>query len=256
MIARLVVPFLVVILCGCGGGAKALKTMTVNIGSPIELVWIPPGEFMMGSPLGEIGQEECEQPQHKVVISKGFWLGKYEVTQEQWQNVTLHNPCQTKNNKLPVHNVSWRECRDFILHLNERKRGYFRLPTEAEWEYACRAGSDTGYYWGELMKDEYCWNSGNSSKRTQQVGKKKPNNWGLYDMSGNALEWVEDFFNDKFYEKSPEIDPFSRENSGMVCARGGSWMSSDSQLRSSARHRYASTHKDEFIGFRLLMQAD
>lgn len=162
----------------------------------IELVWIPPGSFEMGSNRGEAD----EKPVHRVTIKKGFYMGKYEVTQKQWQAIMGNNPSYFKGDNLPVEKVLWDDAQEFIKKLNEISDRYtFRLPTEAEWEYACRAGT-TGDYAGDL--DEMAWYENNSGKQTHPVGMKKPNGWGLYDMLGNVFEWCQDRLHDN-YEGAP-----------------------------------------------------
>ena len=171
------------------------KELAVDLGGGVklEMVLIPAGEFLMGSPDSDDGAELNEKPQHRVQITKPFYLGKYPVTQEQWQAVMGDNPSHFKDPKNPVECVSWNDCQQFVGKLNKRssdQTGAFKLPTEAQWEYACRAGSTTRYCFGddEGGLGDYAWHLNNSGGRTHPVGEKKPNAWGLYDMHGNVLE--------------------------------------------------------------------
>jgi len=171
----------------------------------MEFVKIVPGEFMMGCSVGDIDCNDDERPIHRVQITKPFEIGKYEVTQAQWQAVMASNPSTIKGDDHPVETISKNEAHDFLNKLNERNDGYhYRLPTEAEWEYAARAGT-TEPYAGRL--DEIAWYAGNSEDETHPVGKKKPNAWGLYDMQGNVRELVEDWYARDYYSRSLVADP-------------------------------------------------
>jgi len=171
----------------------------------VEFVKIVPGEFMMGCSVGDIDCNDDERPIHRVQITKPFEIGKYEVTQAQWQAVMASNPSTIKGDDHPVETISKNEAHDFLNKLNERNDGYhYRLPTEAEWEYAARAGT-TEPYAGRL--DEIAWYAGNSEDETHPVGKKKPNAWGLYDMQGNVRELVEDWYARDYYSRSLVADP-------------------------------------------------
>ncbi|HEY7545724.1 MAG TPA: bifunctional serine/threonine-protein kinase/formylglycine-generating enzyme family protein, partial [Blastocatellia bacterium] len=190
-----------------------LKETKIDVGA---FVQIPQGEFLMGSEKGE----GDEKPAHKVRISRPFEMGKYEVTQAQWEAVMGNNPSNFKGANLPVENVSWNDAQEFIQKLNARNDGYvYRLPTEAEWEYACRAGS-TGDYAGNL--DEMAWHGSNSASKTHSVGQKKPNAWGLHDMHGNVWEWCMDWYLENYYSQSPSADPPGPGTGSLRVSRGGS----------------------------------
>ena len=183
-------------------------TVAIGQGPALELVAIPPGTFMMGAP----GR------QHEVTLTKAFWLGKCAITQAQWEAVMGQNPSHFKGEQLPVENVSWEDCSTFLERLNARGQGVFRLPTEAEWEYACRAGStaEPGGDPGLLA-----WHAGNSGLTTHPVGQKPPNAFGLYDMNGNVWQWCQDWYGD--YPPGPVTDPQGPPSGPARVNRGGSW---------------------------------
>ena len=171
---------------------KPPKEISVDLGKGVklEMVLIPAGEFMMGLPKSDRHAVE-NSPEHRVRISFPFYVGKYPVTQEQWEAVMGSNPSRFKGPRNPVDSVSWDDCRDFLKRLDARLGGgKFRLPTEAQWEYACRAGSKTRYYFGddEWRLDDYAWYRRNAEGGTHPVGEKKPNAWGICDMHGNVCE--------------------------------------------------------------------
>ena len=193
------------------------KQLTVDLGKGVklEMVLIPAGEFMMGSPDSETNVLIGEKPQHRVRITKPIYLGKYKVTQEQWESVmgsnTSYSYTYSKGPKNPVE-AGWDDCQLFLSRLTAKVgRGEFQLPSEAQWEYACRAGSKTKYFFGDddSKLGEYAWFLVNfGDKHTlHPVGEKKPNSWGLYDMYGNGYEWCADWLDLGYYAKSPIDDP-------------------------------------------------
>ncbi len=225
-----------------GGG----KEKTV---SGIVFVYIPGGSFMMGSPEGG-GSEDDEHPQHMVTLD-GFWMSRYEVTQAQYEAVVGNNPSHFRGADRPVEQVSWNEAMAFC----EKFAGSgVRLPTEAEWEYACRAGTSTRYYWGDTMNGDYCWYRGNSGGETHPVGTKKPNAWGLYDMSGNAREWCLDWYDGKYYESSPEKNPTGPQRGEDRVLRGGDWSNGDSFVGSAYRFGFDPKNGyNYYCGFRCVI---
>ena len=205
-----------------GGESRAFDGM--------EFVWVPAGEFRMGSTSSEAFGDE--QPVTRVRISRGFWLGKHEVTQSEWQAVMGTNPSSFSGcGRCPVERVSWDDAQGFIRQLNGRAGGSrYRLPTEAEWEYAARAGT-SGDRYGNL--DAIAWYGDNSGNRTQPVGRKAPNAWGLHDMLGNVREWVQDWYGD--YPGGSATDPRGPGSGSIRVLRGGSWDDSAGYCRASYR---------------------
>jgi len=213
-----------------------LKTLTNSIG--MQLVLIPEGTFMMGSPGGE--GEGDERPRHKVTISRPFYLQTTEVTQGQWRAVMGSNPSRFKGDDRPVENINWEGIQEFIRRLNAKEgTDKYRLPTEAEWEYACRAGSEGKWAFGDDAKQlgEYAWYKGNSGKETHPVGKKRANAWGLYDMHGNVYELCQDRYNQVYYSGSPELDPQGPSSGEERVLRGGSWDEGPNDTRCAYRNK-------------------
>jgi formylglycine-generating enzyme required for sulfatase activity len=211
------------------------------------MVLIPSGKFMMGSPVSEKSRAN-DETQHDVTLTKPFYMGKYEVTQGQWENVMGSNPSSnTKGEKLPVTNVSWEDCQEFIKRLNSSNNGGYRLPSEAEWEYACRAGTRTMYsVGGNLTKSDA--NFDGSSIKT--VGSYRPNAFGLYDMHGNVWEWCEDWLGD--YRAEAVTDPKGPTNGTSRMLRGGAFTNNVSEARSSYRINNISPSSWHVnVGFRL-----
>lgn len=216
------------------GNVFSGKSFKNSIG--IEFVLIPPGEFMMGCSLRDNKCNKDEKPRHKVNISKSFYMSRYEITQGQWKKVMGNNPSHFKScgDNCPVEQISWESAQKFINTLNKMDSRKYRLPTETEWEYAARGGTSMKYYWGNQMDGRYAWYFGNSSKQIHTVGKKLPNDFGLYDMSGNVWEWVEDCYDNESYNKSQKTEPLNGKCKKHVL-RGGSWYLMDTYLRVSNR---------------------
>ncbi|MDP8206412.1 MAG: SUMF1/EgtB/PvdO family nonheme iron enzyme [Candidatus Electryonea clarkiae] len=230
-----------------------------NSGESISMIHIEPGVFRMGSGYEEPDFETDEQPPHEVTINNGFWIGKYEITQDQWEAVAGNNPSGFSGYyDLPVENVSWEAINDtFFTAVNSLDSSFiWRLPTEAEWEYVCRAGTSTRYFWGEdLDQNElgnYAWFLDKGMNRTHSVGGKKPNPWGLYDILGNVDEWCEDWYHLNYYG-APEDGSSWLTPAGVrrVC-RGGSWQSMYLECRSARKSRELPVNHNSGIGFRII----
>lgn len=213
----------VVVRSAASGASTGLSVVTDGIG--MKLVLIPPGEFLMGSAAGDSAAYDNERPQHLVRIPKPFYLGISVVTQEQYEHVMGSNPSWFKGAKLPVECVSWEDAVAFCQRLSESEGQTYRLPTEAEWEYACRAGTTTRYAFGddEAILDRNTWCSRNSGGSTQPVGQLRPNAWGLFDMLGNVFEWCADWYGADYYANSPTEDPTGPDAGTSRVLRGGSW---------------------------------
>ncbi len=229
-------------------------------GVAMELVLIPAGEFLMGSPESEWARRSNEGPQHLVKITKPFYLGKYEVTQEEWEAVMGSNPSRRKGPRRPVVGITWQGCREFIEKLNEQSgdsRLEFRLPFEAEWEYACRAGTTTAWSFGDDPHDleHYAWFIGNSERQTHPVGQKKPNPWGLYDVHGNVSEWCADCYVLRPYSHDYRTAPVPMRGrttfTGYRTLRNGSRRSSADGTRSACRALTAHDHPSHVNGLRV-----
>ena len=276
-------------LCGCaqdiaypfpeGSGkpndAGNLKEITNSVG--MKLVLIPKGRFLMGSPPDEVGSDDSER-RHEVTISRDYYLGVHEVTQAQYKKVMGKNPSHFQGDQVaerhpqtnrvvkdvdssnhPVESVSWDEAVELCQRLSalpeEKKAGrVYRLPTEAEWEYACRAESETAFHFGGSSKlsDDFAW-FGNSNKQTHPVGQKKPNAWGLYDMHGNVFEWCGDWFNE--YPKGAVSDPTGPKDGVLRVNRGGSWEFGAASGRSATRFFTAPFGRGDWIGFRVALSS-
>jgi len=212
-----------------------------------EFVLIPAGTFIMGSELGDA------RPAHQVTISQPFYLGKFPVTQTQWVAIMQTNPSRYQGEHHPVENVSWEEVQQFIRRLNAKEGSrFYRLPTEAEWEYAARAGSTTAYCFGKNAKQlrEYAWYKANSHGKTHPVGQLKPNACGLYDIHGNVWEWVQDWYGT--YPTGAVRDPRGASSGSSRVRRGGSWSTGAGSCRVSKRDAVVSSSHLSSLGFRLL----
>ena len=244
--------------------------------TPLTLVYVPPGSFIQGSPPEERGRSSDEHPLHPVVLTRGFYLGRFEITQAQWEAVMHSRPAFYMDRpNHPVENVSWNDTQAFMAALNARGRGSFRLPTEAEWEYACRAGTTSRFSFGDALEcfgsrpdqtepyceimDRYMWWLGNNAVLgyefgAKQVGLKQPNGWGLYDMHGNVWEWCEDWFAP--YPDAMQIDPHGPATGVNKVFRGGSFFFYSETCRSAYRNYRVPGHVGSNIGFRLLLEAE
>ncbi|MDO4551674.1 MAG: formylglycine-generating enzyme family protein [Planctomycetia bacterium] len=197
----------------------------------------------MGSPSSEAGRYSDETP-HRVTLTKGFWMLETEVTQKMWESVMENNPSHFRGDNLPVENVCWHDCQEFCKKL--RNLGLnIQLPTEAQWEYACRAGT-TGAHAGDL--DSMGWYDSNSRSKTQAVGQKKPNAWGLYDMHGNVWEWCADWYD--VYPSGSVTDPMGPASGSDQVFRGGGWFDGAEGCRSAFRSYNMPMKRYNFLGFR------
>lgn len=271
------------------------KTGEADPGVPYRMRWIPPGRFIMGSPTDEPGRFDWEGPPHMVVITRGYWLGETPVTQALWQAVASGNPSEFRTPDRPVENVTWTECQDtFIARLNRvfasDREETFRLPTEAEWEYACRAGTTEATFAGPIqirgendaaVLDTIAWYGGNSGTDfdlpsgrdssgwpnkqhphikagTRPVARKSPNPWGLFDMLGNVLEWCSDWYDNRYYSRGGENrvgaayqDPRGPATGGSRVIRGGSWLDGAGRVRAACRRANRPSHRGAYLGLRL-----
>ncbi len=236
-------------------------------GVTLELLLVKPGEFLMGSPATE-EKRRNDEAQHLVRITRPYYLGKYEVTQEQWVRIAGRNPSEEVAPQKPVHCVSWSDAREWLSNLQVRAGGLlpsgmvFRLPSEAEWEYACRAGTTSAFSFGEAaMAGEYAWHYHNSSQQIHQVGLKQPNPWGFHDMHGNIAEWCLDVLTPyQFAPGETVTDPLgpvvndaavaSGAEQAHIVLRGGNWARTLQHLRSARRLSTSGWLRNEFIGFR------
>jgi formylglycine-generating enzyme required for sulfatase activity len=272
--AMVVIAIMTEALCAAAGETVGRRDVTLDLGGGVtlELVWCPPGTFMMGSPEGEDGRN-TDETRHRVTLTKGFWLGKTEVTQRQWEAVMGSNPSNFGDDDLPVESVSWDDCQAFCRRLNEKLTSpcfakvtagagilsCFRIPTEAEWEYACRAGTETVFCYGDVLDATLAsynghYPYGGAAKsvyraRTTTVGSFRPNAWGLYDMHGNVWEWCADRYGD--YSEYGTTDLAGTAAGADRVIRGGSWSFFARGCRSAARCRIDPSGRRFDIGFRL-----
>jgi uncharacterized protein (TIGR02996 family) len=244
-----------------------------------EFAWIPPGSFLIGSPVREISRDP-DETRHEVTLTHGFWLGIYPVTQDQWRTVMGNNPSAFSRSgedaqavaslsddevdRLPVENVSWDDLPAFFAALGARLGRVVRLPTEAEWEYACRAGTTTPFHFGDVLNGEQAnvdgkypygmARKGPSRERTTVVGSFPPNPWGLYDMHGNVGEWVRDSFRLDF-ENLPPTDPVQDvPDAPRRIFRGGAWDHRPIHCRCAYRNHVGPVARDNNVGFRVVLE--
>lgn len=244
-------------------GPNAGDIIANSIG--MKLIYIPAGDFMMGSPDSESGRDKDELLIPQVTISGGFYMGLYEVTQSQWSSIMGTSVSQQRNKinqswllkgegeTNPMYFVSWEEAVTFCEKLSQKEGRSYTLPTEAQWEYACRAGSRTRYSFGDndSQLGDYAWYDKNGNGTTHPVGQKKPNGWGLYDMHGNVWEWCLDWYGESYYSSSPASDPQGTGSGQCRVLRGGSW-NNDSNCRSADRGFNAPSFAFSHVGFRVV----
>lgn len=224
------------------------ETVTVN-GVSFRMISVEGGSFLMGSAIGD----EDEMPVHEVKLNS-FTIGQTEVTQELWKAVMGTNPSNFMGDKRPVEKVSWNDCQAFVVKLNELTGKKFRLPTEAEWEFAARGGNKSNgfLYSGSNNLDDVAWYNTNSGSMTHDVGMKAPNELGLYDMSGNVWEWCQDWYGEEYYAESVVNNPQGTAISNSRVLRGGGWTDKATDCRTTYRYDYAPTYNFFFIGLRLV----
>lgn len=228
----------------------------------LEMMPIPAGTFVMGSPSDEVDRYDDEGPQVTVNITKSFWMGKTEVTQSQWKSVMGNNPSHFKGENLPVESVSWNDAMTFCEKLNELysdilPEGYqYALPTEAQWEYACRAGTTFRFFYGDDpgydQLEHYAWYSNNSEKKTHLVGEKPPNAWGLYDMHGNVWELCSDYYSSS-YPLGSISNPQGPQSGSYRVERGGCWRVNAAGCRSANRNWHWPVFTDSNLGVRVAL---
>lgn len=234
-----------------GSGLITVKAGKVRVIGGIEVVGIPGGKFIMGSPEEESGRS-ADESQHSVTVSS-FWIGKYEITQKQYAEIMGTYPSHFKGENLPVEQVSWDEAIEFCNRFGSKYDIECRLPYEAEWEYACRAGTSTTYHWGNAVDESYCWYAVNADNTTHPVGLKMPNSFGLYDMHGNAGEWCMDWYDPAYYSNSPENNPKGPENGNLRILRSGSRASDASYIRAAKRMMFGQQSRSYSVGFRIVI---
>jgi formylglycine-generating enzyme required for sulfatase activity len=226
----------------------------------IKFIFIQSGCFQMGNDKPATDRTVGEKPSHRVCIEKPFYMGETEVTQKQWQDVMDKNPSKNKVEDKPVDRVSWNDAQEFIQKLNAKEGGnFFRLPTEAEWEYAARAGSDDDFSFGdnESSLATYAWFGNLGYKGSpHEVAQKEPNKLGLYDMHGNVWEWVQDWYDGTYYSNSPANNPQGPETGKYRVYRGGSYIGKATNLRSAVRFSALPVTRTHDLGFRLVRQLD
>jgi formylglycine-generating enzyme required for sulfatase activity len=246
------------------GGPRLPKSLTLELakGVTMKLAQIAPGKFIMGSPKGAKDRTDSEGPQHEVTISKPFYMGIYEVTQEQYEAVTGKNPSEFEGKQNPVDSVSWDNAAEFCEKLSQKTGRSVRLPTEAQWEYACRAGSTARFFFGddESKLGDYAWYAKNSGGRTHPVGQKKPNAFGLYDMYGNLWEWCFDRYADSYTPAgsagadAQNVDPQGPSSGKERVLRGRCWFDPPGGWWTTTRHGISPGMGSHHRGFRLAVE--
>jgi formylglycine-generating enzyme required for sulfatase activity len=239
--------------------ARLEPTLTLDLGGGVkwEGVLIPAGTFIMGSPKGEAKteKESLHEKQHKVTLTRPFYLGKYELTQAQYEKVMGANPSRAKGDNLPVHNVAWKDADEFCKKMSKQVGRSVQLPTEAQWEYACRAGTTTAYHSGNTIADldKVGWHAGNSGGKLHAVGEKNPNAWGVYDMHGNIREFVRDLYSSN--PLADAVDPTGPKdgdpNNHVV--RGGAYTANAAAVLNSRAATRKPTESLAITGFRVIV---
>jgi formylglycine-generating enzyme required for sulfatase activity len=229
----------------------------------MRFVWVSSGAFLRGSPASEACRSEDER-QHRVTLTRGFWLGSQPVTQAQWQAVMEHNPSSFRGPDRPVEQVSWEDVLEFCKRLSEQDGQHYRLPTEAEWEYACRAGTTTPFAFGDTLASDqanydanFTYDGGATGlyrEQTTPVHFFQPNRWGLHDMHGNVWEWCDDWYGE--YPRGPMRDPQGPEAGHVKVVRGGSWSCPPRYCRSAFRFWFAPAYRSRYLGFRVVLCLD
>ncbi|MBP3694252.1 MAG: formylglycine-generating enzyme family protein [Thermoguttaceae bacterium] len=239
-------------------GDRMVKTVD---GIEYAFRWCPAGSFLMGSPSSEPGRDD-DETQHSVTLTRGFWMLETEVTQAMWQSVMGTTVRQQRDKadpdwslygegaEYPIYYVNWEESRTFCEQLSSKLGVQVSLPTEAQWEYACRAGT-TGAHAGDL--DAMAWYYGNSGSKTHPVGQKKANEWGLKDMHGNVWEWCSDWYASDYYTESPTSDPTGPNSGSYRVFRGGGWDGDAGDCRSANRNCVVPGGRGNFLGFRIVL---
>jgi formylglycine-generating enzyme required for sulfatase activity len=224
-------------------------------GVQMEFVRIPAGGFMMGCSPGDGQCADDEKPAHMVRITRAFEVGKYEVTEAQWQAVMVDAPYVPAGGQDYAYGLTgWITAQSFVERLTARDDGYkYRLPTEAEWEYAARAGTKDAF--GGASPDAVAWFGQNAAGKPNLVGQRRPNAWGIYDMQGNVWEWVSDFYDEKYYSSSQLSDPQGPPTGQYRVLRGGSLVSNAARVRVSARSFVGLPIQQDFFGFRVVRES-
>ncbi|MFO7976780.1 MAG: formylglycine-generating enzyme family protein [Candidatus Hydrogenedentota bacterium] len=236
--------------------ADGVKVKTHEFNS-IEFVWIPPGTFQMGSPEDEPGRDIDESPVHTVTFEKGFWITRREISQEEYALVMKDNPSPEKAEEMPVTNVSWLDAMAFCEKLSAESGANYCLPTEAQWEYAARAGTSSTYHFGEdpVLLEVYDWYAVNTpGKDVQYPAQKAPNRWGLYDVHGNLSEWCYDIYAEDYYARSCATGPTGPEEGAARVVRGGSIKADAAECRVANRAHAAPEAKSPTTGFRVVRE--
>jgi len=258
-------------------GTPTNRSVELNATVAMDMLWVPAGTFTMGSPTTETGRQSDREDEHNVTLTKGFYLGKYEVTQAQYEAVMTGNtnglsatPSEWPGNpNRPVEKVSWDDAQVFLTRLNAAEQAAGRLPagwsyvlpTESQWEYACRAGTTTAYSWGETITSSnanYNWdgahNTGSDFKQTRDVGQYAANPWGFFDMHGNVWEWTADRYQAAYPTGNPVVDPTGPASGSTRARRGGSWGDGGEPLRSARRFNGTPSYRRNSLGFRVGFQ--